>query len=465
MEYQAAGRSSDHRALRPVQIGKCAVVIGAGIAGMAAAGALANRFAEVTVLERDSVADAQTPRAGASQGWHSHGLLAGGLAALDTLFPNIGEDFARAGAVPVRFNRDFREELPSSGPMPQRDFGLCGYTMTRPLIEAVLRQCLQRHANVRIQQNTQVLGIEMDANGERVTGVQSTTVEGRPVTTMEADLVVDASGRGQFTEEVLQIVVPSKVRETAIGINLCYTTAIMKTPNDAPTDWKLVLTHADAPRSSRRALLLPIEGGCWLMSVVGRGTDRPPAEWHALLDYMRELSTATIYDAVKKAKPVGRLARFLFKESVWRHFEDLESFPTGLLPIGDAICRFNPVYGQGMTVAAKEAVLLRELLAARASQPNPLEGLGQEFLGEAKYLIETPWTMAAIPDFAFPTTRGDRPADLEQSRRFARALSRIAARDEDVHRLATEVWHMLKPRRAYREPDLMRRIEAEMAEA
>jgi len=465
MEYQAAGRTSNHRALRPDQIGKRAVVIGAGIAGMAAAGALANRFAEVTVLERDSLAHAHTPRLGASQGWHSHELLAGGLTALDTLFPNIGEDFVRAGAVPVRINRDVRVELPNSDPMPQRDFGLCGYTMSRPLIEAILRRCLLRHANVTVQPNIQVLGIETDANRKRVTGLQWATVRGRPVTTMEADLVVDASGRGHLTEEVLKTVVRHKVRETVIGSHLCYRTAIMKIPDDAPTDWKLVLTHADAPRSSRRAMLLPIEGERWLMSVVGRGDDRPPTEWDALLDYVRELPTSTIYDAVRKAKPVGRLARFLFMESVWRHFEDLESFPTGLLTIGDAICRFNPVYGQGMTVAAKEAVLLHELLAVRASQPNPLEGLGQEFLSKAKYLIETPWTMAAIPDFAFPNTRGERPTDLEQSLRFAHALSRIAARDEDAHRLMTEVWHMLKPRSAYRDPDLMRRIEAETAEA
>jgi 2-polyprenyl-6-methoxyphenol hydroxylase-like FAD-dependent oxidoreductase len=381
------------------------------------------------------------------------------------LFPDIGNDFARAGAVPVRINQDLREELPNSEPMPQRDFGLGGYTMSRPLIESVLRRRLLRHTNVRFQQNARIHGIETDAHGGRITGVRCSAVNGCPATTMQADLVVDASGRGQLTDELLQSVVRQKVLETAIGIDLYYTTATMSIPGDAPTDWKVVLTHADAPRSSRRAVLLPIEGGRWMMSVIGRGVDRPPAEWGALLDYLQQLPTRTIYNAVRQAKPIDRLARFLLNESVWRHFEYFESFPTGLLPIGDAICRFNPVYGQGMTVAAKEAVLLHALLAERASLQDPLEGLGQEFLSEAGDLIETPWTMAAIPDFAFPNTRGDRPADLEQSLRFAGALSRIAARDDDVQRLTTEVWHMLKPRGTYRDPDLMRRIEAEMAEA
>jgi 2-polyprenyl-6-methoxyphenol hydroxylase-like FAD-dependent oxidoreductase len=465
MKYQRAGLTTDRRALRPTRVGHQAIVIGAGIAGMAAAGALADYFGQVTVLERDSLSNALAPRAGASQGWHSHGFLAGGLAALDVLFPGIDDDFVRAGAVPMRINQDLREEHANSGPMPQRDFGLGGYTMSRPLIESVLRSRLLQHINVKFQQNIRVLGIETDAHGGRITGVRWTTVEGCPATTMHADLVVDASGHGELTKELLQSIVGQKLLETAIGIDLCYTTAIMGIPDDAPTDWKVAVTHADAPRSSRRAVLIPIEGGRWMMTVVGRGVERPPAEWGALLDYLQQLPTRTIYNAVRQAKPVGRLARFLLKESVWRHFEHFESFPTGLLPIGDAICRFNPIYGQGMTVAAKEAVLLHDLLAARACQRDSLEGLGQEFLGDAKYLIETPWAMAAIPDFAFPNTRGDRPADLEQSLRFAAALSRIAARDEDLHRLTVEVWHMLRPRSAYRDPDLMRRIEAEMAEA
>lgn len=465
MKCQLAAGTTGHRALRPAQLGKQAIVIGAGIAGMAAAGALADYFAQVIVLERDSLSNAFAPRPGASQGWHSHGLLAGGLAALKALFPDIDNDFVRAGAVPMRINRDLREEHPNCEPMPQRDFGLSGCTMTRPLIESVLRRHLLRHINVRFQQNIQVHGIETDARGRRITGVRLTKAEGSPATTLHADLVVDASGHGQLTDKLLQSVVGQKVLETVIGIDLCYTTAIMGIPGDAPTDWKIALTLPDAPRSSRRAVLVPVEGDRWMMTVAGRGGDRPPIEWAALLDYLQQLPTRTIYNAARQARPVGRLARFLLKESVWRHFEHFEAFPTGLLPIGDAICRFNPVYGQGMTVAAKEAVMLHALLAERAYQQDPLEGLGREFLGEAKYLIETPWAMAAIPDFAFPDTRGDRPADLEQSLRFAGALSRIAARDADVQRLAVEVWHMLKPRSAYRDPDLMRRIEAEMVQA
>jgi hypothetical protein len=239
----------------------------------------------------------------------------------------------------------------------------------------------------------------------------------------------------------------------------------MAIPEDAPSDWKIALTHADAPHSGRRAVLLPIEGDRWMMTVAGRGADRPPAEWAPLLAFVRGLGTRTIYSAVRRAKPDGKLARFLTPASVWRHFEDLAAFPDGLVPIGDTICRFNPIYGQGMSVASKEAVLLRRLLQERASLPDPMAGLGPAFLAEAKVLIETPWSMAALPDFVYPNTRGDRPADLEQSLRFSEALHRLAIRDADVQRLMIEVWHMLKPISVYQDPDLKARVAEEMAEA
>jgi len=135
-------------------------------------------------------------------------------------------------------------------------------------------------------------------------------------------------------------------------------------------------------------------------------------------------------------------------------------FPRGLIPLGDAICRFNPVWGQGMSVAAQEAVVLRRLLGRGG---DPLARLAPEFFAEAGELIETPWAQAAIPDFALPQTTGQRPPDLERRLKFGCAFSRLAAQDPEVHRLVVEVRHLLKPSSALR--DLVERVEALMAEA
>jgi 2-polyprenyl-6-methoxyphenol hydroxylase-like FAD-dependent oxidoreductase len=449
----------------PAFIGRRAIVIGGGVAGLAAAGALADYFERVVVLERDGLFNASTPRPGASQGWHAHGLLVGGQVALGGLYPGLGEDFYRAGAVPLRINQDLREEYPDREPMPQRDFGWTAYTMTRPLIESVLRRRALQRSNVSIRQNCNVLGIEADAERRRVIAVWCATAGDQATESIPADLVVDASGRGQLTGDLLQSIGVPRPRETTVGIDLCYTSTVLPIPEDAPTDWKLVLTQPDAPRSGRRVVMLPVEGNRWLLTVAGRGPDRPPAEWHALLDYLQGMPTQTVYHAVHRLRPIGRLARFLFPESVRRQFDDLAALPDGLIPIGDAICRFNPVYGQGMTVAAKQAVLLRHVLGERAALPEPLSGLGQEFLAAAEPLIDTPWVMSALPDFAYPDTRGDRPADLERLLQLAGARSRIAARDAAVQRLVVEVWHMLKPRSCLQDPELTRRVEAEMMAA
>jgi flavin-dependent dehydrogenase len=199
-----------------------------------------------------------------------------------------------------------------------------------------------------------------------------------------------------------------------------------------------------------------------MMTVAGQGDDRPPGEWDELLAYPRQLATSTIYNAVRRTSPIGKLPRYCFPESVWKHYERLPAFPDGLIPIGDAICRFNPIHGHGMTVAAREASLLHRLLADRASRSDPLRGLGQVFLTEATSLIETPWTMAAISDFAFPETRGRRPADLENLVGLFGTLSRIAAHDAAVQKLLVEISHILKPLGTLRDPDLLRRVQDEM---
>ena len=171
-----------------------------------------------------------------------------------------------------------------------------------------------------------------------------------------------------------------------------------------------------------------------------------------------------MYNAIRQAKRLGDIARFGFPESVYRHYERLPEFPSGLLPIGDAICRFNPVYGQGMSVAALEARELGRLLDRLGAGPDPLAGLAPAFFQEAAALIHTPWEAAAVPDFVHPETRGERPSNFEQTLKFGMGLSKLAARDSAVHKLTAEVQNLLKPRSVYQDPALVERVMAVMAE-
>jgi flavin-dependent dehydrogenase len=210
--------------------------------------------------------------------------------------------------------------------------------------------------------------------------------------------------------------------------------------------------------------MLPIEGNRWMATIGGRHGDVPSGDVEGFLTYARALRTPTIYNAISHAKRLDGVARYGFPESVRRHFERLDVFPRGLLPIGDAICRFNPIYGQGMSVAALEACLLQRLLKRLGGDTNPIAGLASTFFAEVQTLIETPWS-AAILDFVFPDTRGQRPADFDTTLKFGIALTQLAAEDPAVHKLTAEVQHLLKPRSVYRDPALVQRVLAKMAEA
>lgn len=441
-------------------IGETAVVVGAGMAGLTSARALAGYFERVLILERDGLPAVAVNRAGIPQGKHIHVLLAGGQRALEALFAGFGDDLARSGAVPVRVASELRTERPGYDPFPLRDFGWDVYWMSRPLIEHTVRDHVRATPNVEIREGCRVTEYVAGRAPSTVGAVRWTASNGATETT-ESDLVVDASGDARVTLESLRSIGQGAPNETTIGVDIAYSTAVFEIPDDAPTDWKGVYCFPEVPKSGRAALMAPIEGHRWMLTLAGRGGDPPPGDPDGFMAFARSLRMPTIYDAIKDAKRVEEVSRFRFPESRYRHY-DAGRFPDGLLPIGDAICRFNPVYGQGMSVAAQQAHALRQLLDARHSAPNPLHGLAQAFLEQSDALIETPWANAAVPDLAYPETRGDRPTDLGQRLRFGAALTALAARDPAVHKLVIEVGQLLKPRSVYRDPDLVSKVSAIM---
>jgi 2-polyprenyl-6-methoxyphenol hydroxylase-like FAD-dependent oxidoreductase len=180
--------------------------------------------------------------------------------------------------------------------------------------------------------------------------------------------------------------------------------------------------------------------------------------------YLQALRTPTIFQAVQHAQRLEPIARWHFPQSVYRHYERLAAFPRGLVLLGDALCRFNPIYGQGMSVAAQEAQLLSQLLTERASPPDSLHEFAQAFFTQAAAIIETPWTMAMMADLAFPEMQGDRPADFAQRQQMGGAMSALAAQDPAVHKLMAEVMSLLKPYTVYEDQALMARVRA-LAEA
>jgi 2-polyprenyl-6-methoxyphenol hydroxylase-like FAD-dependent oxidoreductase len=440
----------------PKSRGNHAVVLGAGMAGLATAQVLSHHFSKVTVLERDQFPEEPVPRSGTPQAAHAHALLGGGLHALQSLFPDFGQDLVTAGAVQTRAGIEIRLERPGFDPFPSRDLGFDIFFMSRPLLEAVTRRRVRDSPNIAIKTRHRATEIIASSSTLRVEGVRCDGEDGRSHT-IDADFVAEATGRGSLTLQLLERLGLQRPEETEIGIDQAYSTTIVERPHDREASWDGVMFLPSAPESSRGGFVFPIEKQQWIVSIGGNHGDVPPGDWEGLLDFVKTLRTSTIHDALKNARPKSGIARFRLPASVRRHFERLDTFPTGLLAIGDAICRFNPVFGQGMSVATREAVVLDSLL----QDDVPTDRLAEQFFTRIQPTIETPWGVAQS-DFVYPATRGVRPADFEKRTQYNIGLTRLAAQDSEVHKLLAEVQNLLKPQSALREPALATRVMAVM---
>jgi len=245
-EQKSEGLSTRRNGRGARELGKRAVVIGAGMGGLTAAGALAQYFERVDILERDRLTSTVGSRSGTPQDRHPHGLLAGGLRALDQIFPGFKSDLAAAGAVPVSFAREVQFERPDVGVLPKRDFGISVLCATRPLIELVLRRRAEAVANIALRPASRVTEIVPAAGGAGASGVQFVNGSGCSET-LDADLVVDASGRGAPTLTLLAALGWDRPQMTEIGVDISYATVVVEIPRTATTDWKAVLTLPDPP--------------------------------------------------------------------------------------------------------------------------------------------------------------------------------------------------------------------------
>jgi 2-polyprenyl-6-methoxyphenol hydroxylase-like FAD-dependent oxidoreductase len=445
-------------------IGKNAVVIGAGMSGLPTAKVLAEYFETVTIVERDVLPANAEARPGTPQARLPHVLLGGGQRALNELFPNLTQDLIDAGGVEYRLDVDMLVERAGHDALPRRDLGWTGISLSRPLIESVVRRRTLQHPRITLKSGRRAAEIVALADGTKVTAVRCETINGAQEM-VPAELVVDASGRGSLLLALLRAVGSPLPAETVIGINRSYASAVVPKPDHAPDDWKNLRTMPDPSLGGRGGGVLTMEGNRWMITVSGQDGSEPPRDWGELLQSLQKLRTRTVFDTVRNAIPARQIARFILPESVWRHFEQLDAMPRGVLPIGDAFCRFNPIYGQGMTVAAQEACLLRDVLRRAAQAKDPLMAAQQAFLGEVSPLIEGPWVMSAVNDFKFPGTRGERPADFDKATKYGAAMQRLAVHDPAIHKLIFEVQHLLKPRSAFRHPDIVRLVTAEIEAA
>ncbi len=428
-----------------------AVVLGGSMAGLLAARVLSDSFDEVTVVERDELPSHASPRKGVPQARHTHALLARGAEIVERLLPGFGADLDAAGARTLHVGRDvaflgrFGWSRHFARTIPLR-------AATRDLIEATVRAHVRRLARVQFREGHEILGL--DHRDGRVVGVRLVR-RGVPDVriALRADLVVDAMGRASRMPMWLAELGCGTVAESVVDAGVADASAVYRDVAPLRGGHGGVLVTARGPEVCRGGMVFPIEGGLYVATLTGMRGDAPPTDEAGFLDFARRLRAPDVYDAIVGATRVSPITATRTTANRLRHYERLRRWPRGLVAIGDAVCAFNPVYGQGMTVAAMEAELLGELLRTGRFH-------GRGFQRAVAKLVAPVWSGATLEDFRYAGTRGEAPLATRLVHRYMDAVFELVPHDAWASERLTRVLQLLEPPTTLFAPAMLRRIVA-----
>ena len=397
------------------------------MAGLLAARALSDFFETVTVVERDILPDNPVRRRGVPQGRHPHGLLARGAQVLEELFPDLLDELVLAG-VPYFDGRDLSKlhyslvghRVVSTGSSE----AFTAYVLTRPFLEYHVRRRVRDLANVEVLGGHDVVELTSTPDHGRITGVRTVNRHSREESTLAADLVVDATGRGSRMPGWLESLGYGRPVEEHVVVHLTYTSQALRMCPGALHEMALVI--GVVPGRPTGMFLVGCENDTWLFTAMGMAGREPPCERTAMYEFVEEFTPPHVLAALRAAEPLGEVARHRVPSSQWRRYDKMRRFPDGLLVSGDAICSFNPIYGQGMSVAALDAVALRESLRRGVTD------LPRRYFRAAAKSIGVAWQLAAGSDLAFPEVEGRRTPSMRITGRLVDWVQAACESDAEV---------------------------------
>lgn len=411
-----------------------AVVLGASMSGLLAARVLSDHFAQVTIVERDALPAGSKPRKGVPQGSQLHGFLAGGVSVMGELFPGFVAGAQARGAISVDVGR-LGTWYVTGVPLMQFDSGLRGLLMSRLALEAYVRDLVAARDNVQILQQQRALGLVGDPDQVRAVRLSTASGDERE---LQADLIIDASGRGSRCTlwlGELGVAAPPEERVRAdLAVVSC---TIKRRPEHLGGAHAFIYSPTPPARLSGAALA--IEGDRYIVAITTYLNDPLPKTFAEMIACARALPVRGLDTLLETAEQLTPLVQFQDRESRRRRFEALRGFPRGFLVLGDALCSFNPAYGQGMTVAAKQAQLLDAWLRAR------MHGGARSFFGKAARLIDVPWSTIVAGDLQWPGVQGRRSARSALMIRLFKRLVRAGLRDPETARALLAVTHLAAP--------------------
>jgi 2-polyprenyl-6-methoxyphenol hydroxylase-like FAD-dependent oxidoreductase len=436
--------------------GGTAVVLGGSVAGLCAAGVLARHFDEVIVLERDRLPPGAEHRRGVPQSKHPHFLLNSGRRAIGEIFPGFEEALIEAGGLHLMPSMD-AAYCENDGWAPRKSGSMTMVYSSRVLIERVLRDKVRELPAIEIREGVTVTGLRSTEGGTargRVEAVAYRTAD-HDEGLLAADLVVDALGRGSPVVEWLGADGWSAPPERTLDAKVTYTSRWYDLPpaDRRPESWwwrHLVITPTqdtgDHPDEHEfLSNFFPIEGDRAIVCMGSWGIRMPRKvdAFEAAVDRVR----ATAFGrAARACTPTSEVHLTRSTGNKWRRFDLVDVPPIGLVCVGDSICAFNPFYAQGMSSAARSALILGETLRSR----DVLDlAFFRAFLDRQKESLDVPWMLAMARDQAYDFATGSEVAAPWRRRLAARfgwpifnAINAASREDAYVERTFAQVFNL-----------------------
>jgi 2-polyprenyl-6-methoxyphenol hydroxylase-like FAD-dependent oxidoreductase len=418
---------------------------------------LAPHFERVTLIERDLLPDAPEARKGVPQIRHVHVLLKRGETIIAQYFPGILDELRAAGSNCIDMAGDTRW-FHFGAWKPRFKSGMEFYCQSRPFLEWKIRSRVAATPGVEILEGAQAKNFLTDASRSRVTGVKVARKDdaGREEA-LAADLVVDASGRGSRTPAWLAELGFPEPEESVIKVDIGYATALVHPSANPARDWKALFVYMRPPET-RLGVIVPVESGMWMVTLVGWFGDHPPSDPRGFIEFTRSLPTLELYEAISDAEIGSPIAIHKFPSNRRRRYERLARFPDGLAVVGDAATSFNPIYGQGMTTAALGAAALDASLCEQAALGVGLSGFSRRFQKRLARIIDVPWMTVTGEDFRYEQAEGRRPVWIQALNWYTGRVYQLAHRDERVSRRFLQVMHLMKHPAVLFEPYVLRRV-------
>ena len=425
-----------------------AAVIGASMAGLSAAAVLSSRFSEVVIVERDELPVTPQPRRGVPQTRHLHALLPGGLELLEGWFPGLSRQLVAAGARDMDVGTEMLW-FQAGGLRRRFASGVKVPVASRMLIEHQVRQRTLELPTVALRDGSTIAGLTTSPDGATVTGIRF-----EDGTTLAADLVVDATGRPARSIRWLADLGYEEPPTSQVDCDVAYASRILRRDPAGSGSWWYGAMVMAGPPSGRLGVVTPLEDGTWIVTLAGLHGDHPPRDDEGFLAFARSLPSPEVADLIAANEPLSEIVTHRIRSSQRRHPERLAHLPGGLVMSGDALCSFNPTYGQGMSTAALQAQALGRALDR---VPTLDERMVRTYYRLAGKVVTPAWLMATGADFSLPATTGDKPAGTDLLNRYMPHVFRAAQVSEVVARCVVEVTSLVRPPQALLSPAMVAR--------